>query len=137
MGKLKQYYENKAELALMGKFMPVETEDEVKFITNYILTVLNKEDLKQLDIYADCLHRYNNTNKVTHIGTNKVLGMPCIVYCIDTQDGETPKPFEEDYGTGFPCSFTYVFNLADHEMCSEFGDSFFEKRADGYYHRVS
>ena len=66
-----------------------------------------------------------------------MLGMPCIVYCIDPQDGETPKPFEEDYGSGYPCSFTYVFNTTDHEMCSEFGDAFFEKQADGYYHRVS
>lgn len=137
MSKIKQHYEDKAELALMGKCVPVESEDEVRFITDYILTVLDAERLKSIDIYKDCLHRYNDTNKVTNIGTCRVLGMPCIVYCIDPQDGETPKPFEEDYGSGYPCSFTYVFNTTDHEMCSEFGDAFFEKQADGYYHRVS
>ena len=137
MSKIKQFYEDKAELALMGKCVPVESEDEVRFITDYILTVLDAERLKSIDIYKDCLHRYNDNNKVTHIGTCRVFGMPCIVYCIDPQDGETPKPFEEDYGSGYPCSFTYVFNTTDHEMCSEFGDAFFEKQADGYYHRVS
>lgn len=138
MGKMKQMMEDKSELALMGKFVSVENEDEVRFITNYILTVLEKdEQFKDLDIYKDCLHRYNDTNKVTNIGTCRVMGMPCIVYCIDPQDGETPKPFEEDYGTGNPCAFCYVFNTTDHEMCSEFGDCFFEKQADNYYHRVS
>lgn len=138
MGKMKQMMEDKSELALMGKFVSVENEDEVRFITNYILTVLGKdEQFKDLDIYKDCLHRYNDTNKVTNIGTCRVMGMPCIVYCIDPQDGETPKPFEEDYGTGNPCAFCYVFNTTDHEMCSEFGDCFFEKQADNYYHRVS
>lgn len=138
MSKIKQHYEAKAELALMGKFVPVDSEDEVRFLTDYILTVLDGEHLiKSIDIYKDCLHKYNDTNKVTNIGTCKVLGMPCIVYCIDPQDGETPKPFEEDYGTGTPCAFCYVFNVQAHEMCSEFGDCFFEKRADGYYHRVS
>lgn len=128
MGKMKQMMEDKSELALMGKFVSVENEDEVRFITNYILTVLGKdEQFKDLDIYKDCLHRYNDTNKVTNIGTCRVMGMPCIVYCIDPQDGETPKPFEEDYGTGNPCAFCYVFNTTDHEMCSEFGDCFFEE----------
>lgn len=138
MGKMKQMMEDKSELALMGKFVSVDNEDEVRFITNYILTVLGKdEQFKDLDIYKDCLHRYNDTNKVTNIGTCRVMGMPCIVYCIDPQDGETSKPFEEDYGTGNPCAFCYVFNTTDHEMCSEFGDCFFEKQADNYYHRVS
>lgn len=138
MGAIKRRMEDLSELAMMGKCVPVENEDEVRFITNYILTVFSKdEEFKDLDIYKDCLHRYNDTNKVTNIGTCRVEGMPCIVYCIDCQDGETPKPFEEDYGSGFPASFCYVFNMDAHDMCSEFGDCFFEKKADGYYHRVS
>lgn len=138
MGAIKRRMEDLSELALMGKFVPVENEDEVRFITNYILTVLGKdEEFKDLDIYKDYLHRYNDTNKVTNIGTCRVEGMLCIVYCIDCQDCEIPKPFEEDYGSGFPASFCYVFNMDAHDMCSEFGDCFFEKRADGYYHRVS
>lgn len=138
MSKFKQRVEDMAELALMGKFVPVTNADEVIFMTKYILTVFGKdEQFKDFHIYKQALHRYNSDNLVTHVGTCRVMGMPCIVYCIDPQDGETPKPFEEDYGTGNPCAFCYVFNTADHEMCSEFGDCFFEKQADNYYHRVS
>lgn len=134
MSKMKQHYEEKAELALMGKAVPVESEAEVKFITDYIRTVIGVS--AEWDIY-ERLHQYNKENKVTHICTNKVMDMPCITYCIDPQDGETPKPFKEDYGTGTPCSFCYVYNLVADDMCSEFGDCFFEKKLDGYYHRVS
>ena len=136
MSKIKRELEDRAELAMTGRFVPVENEEEVRFMTSYITVALNKEHYSDLDIYEEFLHRYNNKNKVTHVGTCRVLGMPCIVYCIDPQDGETPKPFEEDYGSGYPCSFSFVFNL-DYESCSEFGDCFFEKREDGYYHRVS
>lgn len=127
----------KAELALLGKCVSVESENDTRIVTQIILRALGKgEHYKGLDIYTE-LHRYNKDNKVTHISTSTVYGMPCINYCIDPQDGETPKPFEEDYGTGYQCSFCYVFNTKDPLMGSEFGDCFFEKRQDGYYHRVS
>lgn len=145
MGKVKRAAEDKAELAMMGKFVSVESEEEVNFITNYILTALDKEELfRKFDSYDDHtgginiyseIQRFNKTNKVTYMGTNRVLDMPCIVYCLEVEDA--PKPFEEDYGTGNPAAFCYVFNLVDHDMCSEFGDCFFEKRVDGYFHRVS
>lgn len=136
MSAIKRMMEDKSELALMGKFVPVENEDEVRFITNYILTVLNKDDLfSDVDIYKDHLHKYGNSNKVTHIGTNRVMDMPCITFCLENE--EVPKLFEEDYGTGNPCAFCYILNLDAPDMCSEFGDCFFKKGADNYYHRVS
>lgn len=139
MGKMKQMMEDKSELALMGKFVTVENEDEVRFITNYILTVLGKSDeFKDFDIYSE-IHRYpdedGNNNTVTNVGTCRVEGMACIVYCL--KNLEVPDPFEEDYGSGYPAAFCYVFNTVAHDMCSEFGDCFFEKRADNYYHRIS
>lgn len=134
MGKMKQYYEGKAELAMMGKAVPVESEEEVRFITDYIRTVQGISS--ELDIYKR-LHQYNAENKVTHMCVNTVMDMPCITYCVDPQDGETPAPFEEDYGTGTPCSFCYVYNLVADDGCSEWGDCFFEKKLDNYYHRVS
>lgn len=130
MGKIKQQMETKAELSLMGKYIPVETEDEVRFITSYILTVLGKEDI---DPY-DYIHRFNSGNTVEYIGVNTLQGMPCITYCLDAEDA--PEPFTEDYGSGYPASFCYVYN-PDYPACSEFGDCFFEKQGDNYYHRVS
>ena len=58
-------------------------------------------------------------------------------YCAsDDEEEQYPAPFEEDYGSGYPSAFCYVFNT-ENDWCSEFGDCFFEKRADGFYHRVS
>lgn len=116
MSAIKIMMEDKSELALMGKFVPVENEDEVRFITNYILTVLNKDDLfSDVDIYKDHLHKYGDSNKVTHIGTNRVMGMPCITFCLENE--EVPKPFEEDYGTGNPCAFFATFLTWTHLIC--------------------
>lgn len=134
MGKVKNEAMGRAEMMLMGMCIPTNN-DEVQFMTDYILTVLGvKEQYEKLDVLKDCICQFNE-NKVTYMTTCRVMDMPCIVYCLETEDA--PKPFEEDYGSGYPAAFCYVFNTVDHEMCSEFGDCFFEKRADGHYHRVS
>ena len=68
------------------------------------------------------------------------MDMKCITYLLastsDDEEESYPAPFETDYGTGYPCAFCYVFNT-ESDWCSEFGDCFFEKRADGFYHRAS
>lgn len=134
MGKVKNEAMGRAEMMLMGMCIPTNN-DEVQFMTDYILTVLGvKEQYEKLDVLKDCICQFNE-NKVTYMTTCRVMDMPCIVYCLETED--SPPPFEEDYGSGYPAAFCYVFNTVDHEMCSEFGDCFFEKRADGHYHRVS
>lgn len=136
MGKMKQMMEDKSELAMMGKFVSVENDSEVEFITNYILTVLGKEEaLKDSDLFKDHLRRYDQSINVKFIGTNRIEGMPCITYCVEGDD--IIPPFTEDYGSGYPASFCYVFNLDAPDMCSEFGDCFFEEQADNYYHRIS
>lgn len=134
MGKVKNEAMGRAEMMLMGMCIPTNN-DEVQFMTDYILTVLGvKEQYEELNVLKDCINQFHE-NKVTYMTTCRVMDMPCIVYCLETEDA--PPPFEEDYGSGYPAAFCYVFNTVDHEMCSEFGDCFFEKRADGHYHRVS
>lgn len=107
-------------------------------MTTYLLSAMGHADhYRDLDIIKDRICKYSENNKVTHIVCNTILdGMKCITYLIDTQDGETPKPFEETYGTDYPCAFCYVFNT-DADDRSEFGDCFFKKEKDGCYHRVS
>lgn len=146
MSMMEQYASGLAELALMGKFVNVDekdNEDLVEYITDYIYRTFSCNDTgdcdrckKIGDIYDEHIHKYGDTNQVTHIGVNVVEGMRTITFCLDTSDGETPKPFEEDYGSGYPCAFCYVLNYDAVEF-SEFGDCFFEKRDDNYYHRVS
>lgn len=134
MGKIKNEMATRCELALMGKVIPCNN-DEVQMMTCYILDAIGKDSGKLVDILEQ-IQRYNKQNEVKYLVCNTVMGMKCITYLIDTNDGETPKPFKEDYGSGYPASFCYTFNT-DSDWCSEFGDCFFEKREDGYYHRVS
>ena len=126
----------RCELALMGKVVPVYSNDEVQSMTDYILEVLDRDDeFKDLDIIEERICRYCKNNEVKYIVVNTILDtMRCITYLIDTNEEGEPAPLEEDWGTGFPCSFSYCFNI-DADECSEFGDTFYSKEADGYYHR--
>lgn len=130
----------RCELAMMGKVVPVNDNSEVQAMTAYIVNVITGNTDKLVDILENAINHYQE-NKVKYIVCNTVMDMPCITYLLDSgvdKDHEDyyPAPFEEDYGTGFPSAFCYVFNLAS-DWCSEFGDCFFEKRRDGYYHRKS
>ena len=139
--RIKKEQATRCELAMMGKVVPMRT-DEVQVMTQYIVRTLKNEVVAEnlVDIVSQ-IQKYHK-NEVKYVVCNRIHGMPCITYLLDsgitdTEDEEFyPAPFEEDYGTGYPCSFCYVFNL-DTDWCSEFGDCFFQKKADGYYHRVS
>ena len=126
----------RCELALMGKVVTVCNDDEVQLMTEYLLNAMGRETSNLVNILEQSIRRYNSENEVKYLVCNTVMDMKCITYLIDTHDGETPAPFAEDYGSGYPASFCYVFNT-ESDWCSEFGDCFFEKQSDGYYHRVS
>lgn len=132
---MKREMVTRCELALMGKVVPCES-NEVQEMTKYLMSAMGHDPNKLVDILNVTIRKYNKESEVNFIVCNTVHGMPCITYLIDPHDEETPAPFTEDYGTGFPASFCFVFNT-ESDWCSEFGDCFFEKRADGYYHRVS
>ena len=130
----------RCELAMMGKVVPVNDNSEVQSMTEYIVNVVRGNCENLVDILENAINRYQN-NLVKYLVVNTVQGMPCITYLLDsgrTPDHEEyyPAPFEEDYGSGYPCAFSYVFNL-ESDWCSEFGDCFFEMREDGFYYRVS
>jgi len=142
MAKIKNEMATRCELAMMGKVVPVNSNDEVQALTEYITTVINGEEYTKnlVDILKNAICKYHQ-NKVKYLVVNKIMGMPCITYLLDSgvaKDDEEyyPAPFEEDYGTGCPCAFCYVFNL-ESDWCSEFGDVFFTKKRDGFYHRAS
>ena len=139
MSKVKQEMETRCELALMGKVVPVNSNDEVQFMTKYILSAMGHEESLIEDFVNKSINRYGQNN-VKYLVCNTIHGMKCITYLLecasDDEEEQYPAPFEEDYGTGYPCAFCYVFN-AESDWCSEFGDCFFEKKPDGFYHRVS
>lgn len=135
MGKIKSEMATRCELALMGKVVTC-TNDEVQAMTEYIFSAIGKDPSKLVNLVECTIQKYNKKNEVKHIVCNTIHGMQCITYLIDTNEEGEPKPLEEDYGSGYPASFCYVFNT-ESDWCSEFGDCFFEKQSDGYYHRVS
>jgi hypothetical protein len=124
----------RGELAMMGIVQPT-SNDEVQEMTKYIMKSLERDPETLGDILKNAICKYHD-NKVKFITTYRIYGMPCICYLLDSgvskNDEEYfPAPFEEDYGTGYPCAFCYVLNL-ESDWCSEFGDVFFKKTPLGY-----
>lgn len=122
----------RAELAMLGCVQTVEDRGDLVLIVNYIISELKDEQYPDgISLLKPILKdRY----EVKYISCTTIHGMRCINLCLETEG--LPAPFEEDYGSGYPCSFCYVLNLDAPEF-SEFGDCFFEKKSDGYYHRIS
>lgn len=145
MGKVKNEMATRCELAMMGMVVPC-SNDEVQAMTEYILSAMGlKDDDSPQDIYKEEINKYSDIgymNNVKYLVCNTVMDMKCITYLLESGDTDPegdyyfPAPFEEDYGSGYPSAHCYVYN-ASCDWCSEFGDCFFEKRADGHYHRVS
>lgn len=138
MSKIKDKMETRCELALMGKVQECSSE-EVQFFFNYIKSAVGYENsYNDLDVVKERIKQYTETNEVKYITTYRLYDMPCICFLLestsDDEEEKYPAPFEESYGTPFKCAFCYVFNLADDDMCSEFGDVFFTKKSDGFYH---
>ena len=139
MSKIKSEMATRCELALMGKVVPVNSNSEVQEMTEYLFSAMGNDPSKLVDILENAICKYQK-NEVKYLVCNTVMGMKCITYLLastsDDEEEKYPAPFEEDYGSGYPCAFCYVFNT-ESDWCSEFGDCFFEKKSDGYYHRVS
>ena len=139
MSKVKSEMATRCELALMGKVVPVNCDSEVQAMTEYLFSAMGNDPSKLVDILENAICKYQK-NEVKYLVCNTVMGMKCITYLLastsDDEEEKYPAPFEEDYGSGYPSAFCYVFNT-DSDWCSEFGDAFFEKKSDGYYHRVS
>ena len=139
MSKVKSEMATRCELALMGKVVPVNCNSEVQAMTEYLFSAMGNDPNKLVDILENAICKYQK-NEVKYLVCNTVMGMKCITYLLastsDDEEEKYPAPFEEDYGSGYPCAFCYVFNT-ESDWCSEFGDCFFEKKSDGYYHRAS
>ena len=141
MSRIKDVIATRCELALMGKVVPVNSNSEVQEMTQYMMDAMGIKESLNPDFLKDSICKYHE-NKVKYLVCNMVMGMKCITYLLSSgisdkeDENYYPEPFKEDYGTGYPCAFSYVFNL-DCDWCSEFGDVFFKKGIDGFYHRAS
>ena len=129
MSKIKNEMADRCELALMGKFVPINDNDEVQSMTEYIMTVLDREeDFKDVDIIKQHICQYNKKTKVRYMGVNTLMGQFRVITFVVS--GRFYNYGDTKYTT------CYCLNLDAPEL-SEFGDCFFKKCSDGYYHRVS
>lgn len=140
MSKIKNEMATRCELALMGKVVEVRDNSEVVPMTEYMMSAMGIENPLNPNFLKDSICKYSQ-HKVKYLVCNTVMDMRCITYLLESDkpeddEGYYPAPFVEDYGTGYPCAFCYVFNL-DCDWCSEFGDVFFRNKSDGFYHRAS
>ena len=81
MSKVKQEAETRCELALMGKVVKVNSNDEVQFMTEYIMNVLDVEyDFSDIDMIKEHIDKYESGNKVEYLVVNTVMDMKCITF---------------------------------------------------------
>lgn len=118
--------ETRIELAMMGKVQPCTNSEVIKIADAVCKATNTHPDMEKLDYLL-------KNHEVVYFDCYRIFKMPCLALLLNDPDRDYPSPFEEDYGTGCPAAFCYVFNLSD-DFCSEFGDVFFKLNSDGYYH---
>ena len=124
----------RCELAMMGKVVKC-TNSEVIDCVNYIAKATETCGYGVEELASRLVDNLRNHGaEAKMMVCNAIQGDKCLTFLLETKD--LPKPFETDYGSGYPCSYAYVLNLSV-PCFSEYGDTFYEKRTDGFYHRVS
>lgn len=132
-----------AELMLQGKVQTFSntdmTQDSNKTLTTwficYILKVIHAEKdtypidyLEEAHEIWDTIQEYGEKT-VKHMVVNTIEGMPMITFGLDDEE----DPWHEDLDNDW--IFSYVYNVSCPDL-SEFGDTFYEKRSDNFYHRI-
>lgn len=116
-----------SEMALMGICIPVESEENIKFVLKYIFKVLNDKDSNPDDVYSQAMEFNSDNDKVTHI----VLQGTCFGLLIALiRDGEM-KSLTDEQGV-----LAYVYNK-DCPDCSELGYIFLKKDRAGLIQRIA
>lgn len=135
---------SKAELALMGRVVPIINNKEAIEITDYITNVL-KVSHHNLDIESGTEVIDNRVNQfghniVRHMVVNTLMDeFQCITYCLQSdpepdEDEEESEQYPDDLTT-HDGVFSYVYNVSAPDL-SELGYTFYEKRVDNTYHRI-
>lgn len=129
---------SRCEVAMMGMAVEIHSDDEAREAFKYIKNALGYEKFyNDVDIINDRLNPKNRRGHFTvcNLITYTIWNMPCICFCCSYADEKgkvTERPFTSKWGNGITSAFSYVFNLAGDETCSEFGDVFF-KKVNGVY----
>ena len=140
MSKVKQQMEAICEVPMMNGTVVIPTPVEkggydncLETMINYCLAVMSDDQTQ----FEDKVHELCKELQPIGFCCNTVQGMPCItVLLTDTEYGYNPVPDNMSDNVGDNYQFCYVINTKIPDF-SEYGDCFFEKRADGNIYRVS
>lgn len=126
----------KAEIIMMGEMCPVASEEEAKFILNYIMSTLAAlyDDITTSgDTVFEMAHAYTKAEiKYIHIGKFILGGVETMTFITMPMQNKDEKPINLIDPDGV---FSYVYNVS-HPDLSELGYSFFSKDKLGMYHRI-
>lgn len=118
------------EMILMGHVHQLIEEDNIKYVIDYMLEVLEKEWEVTADEIYEKAYEFVDKDKTKVIGLsmNTICGeMQCLTLIF--KDEGKPFNIEDENGV-----FCYCYNLT-YPDCSELGYSFF-KREHGKLHRI-
>ena len=142
MGKVKQEMEALCEVAMMKGHVVIPRIVEnggydycLETMVMYCLNVLSDYDVEEK--FGDRVHELCNNEQASGFCCNKVMDMSCItILLLDTETLYNPVPNNLSKDVSKNYQSCYVLNATVPEF-SEYGDCFFEKRADGCIYRVS
>lgn len=122
----KEEVAGRAELALMGITVKIVCPEELEHLVTIVCNAIGKEfKSEMLDWYTE--KDVSKRPILHHMVVNTVMGMPMITFTL-SEEGE-------EYDLLDPRGvFSYVLNL-DEPLFSEYGYTYFKKRASTY-HRV-
>lgn len=117
----------KAEIALMGRHVFINTNDEAQHIVQYILDTFNKHTDAQ-EVLKDALKYSKDKMTIAYVGTSTILGhMKVINIVLKTKTAKNYPNMTEKNRNGV---LAYCYNM-DAVDCSELGYMFFKTDASG------
>lgn len=119
----------KAEVILMGIAQPVDCNEEAELLVDYMLDVLNHNEVEGKDVIKDAI-KYCKNGKIRHITTNTIEDMAMITLTLETDEDEGKYDVTSPNGV-----LSYVYNVTC-PLFSELGYTFFEIK-NGKLHRYA
>ena len=117
----------KAEIAMMGRHVPVEA-NEVQGVIQYILDTMHKSTTAE-EVIKDAL-KYAKDKTIVYIGTSRLMGIYNVINLVlkaKTKNAKNPDMTEKNRNG----VLAYCYNM-DAPDCSELGYMFFKETPAGF-----
>ena len=121
-----------AEVLLMGAVIPVETKEQVQYITNYVLNVLGHTECTAEEVLKMAT-QFTKNEEFKSMSLNRIAGMKMLAITFIT-DEDREDPNFKYCQTSEQGVFGYVYNI-DALHCSELGYTYYAND-NGRLHRI-